>query len=410
MTDRYYSSVATPTTLSSGINNSTTTIVVGSVTGFPTLYPYTLALDFDTALTELVDVTNAAGTTLTVVRAVDGTSATSHSAGAAVRHVASARDYADSRAHENSDSEHGVSGFIVGTGNSQTLTNKTLTSPVINGATITGGTITGATLTTPAITDFTNAQHNHSNAAGGGGLREIVVDNNAIGDVPVRVNAITGTTADLLKLQINSADVVTVGADGDIDSPGDLNMGGSGVIGTGLNVTTGNLAVQSGSLSVSGGATLGSNLGVTGNGTFTGDLSADNFMPGSTTFATVWSANLGTPSIGNGTMEMTYALQGNICTVWFRWTSGPTTTFGTSNNVWQWTLPFNWLSVNRFGGIARSTGTIFRLGYIEALGPNQFIITGDETGFAWGNRNGVPFPTPLGAGLTIHATFSYEIA
>lgn len=66
-------------------------------------------------------------------------------------------------------------GTVIGTSDTQTLTNKTLTSPTINTPTITNPTITGGgswagspTLTTPTISDFTNANHNHSNTAGGG--------------------------------------------------------------------------------------------------------------------------------------------------------------------------------------------------------------------------------------------------
>lgn len=43
---------------------------------------------------------------------------------------------------------HGVSGNIVGTTNTQTLTNKTLTSPTVSSPTITGGSLTGATTIT----------------------------------------------------------------------------------------------------------------------------------------------------------------------------------------------------------------------------------------------------------------------
>lgn len=133
MVVRFYSSVAPETTLSGTINSGATTIVVGDVTGLPGSFPYTLALDYESASEELVDVTAAAGTSLTITRAVDGTNATSHSAGARVRHVSSGRDYRDSRDHENSNVQHGATGAVVGTTNTQTLTNKTLTSPAING-------------------------------------------------------------------------------------------------------------------------------------------------------------------------------------------------------------------------------------------------------------------------------------
>lgn len=127
MTVRYYSSVAAETTLTGGINNVATSITVGSTVGFPSLTPYTLALDYESATEELVEVTAVAGTTLTVTRAIDGTSGISHNAGARVRHVSSARDFTDSRTHENSTTGvHGVSGALVGTSGAQTLSDKTL--------------------------------------------------------------------------------------------------------------------------------------------------------------------------------------------------------------------------------------------------------------------------------------------
>lgn len=129
MTVRYYSSVASEKTLTGTITSGQTTMVVSNTIGLPGLFPYTLAVDYETATEELVNVTNAAGTTLTIDRAIDGTSASSHNAGARVRHVTSARDFADSRTHENSSNGvHGLAGGedIVGTNKVQTLTNKTV--------------------------------------------------------------------------------------------------------------------------------------------------------------------------------------------------------------------------------------------------------------------------------------------
>ena len=150
----YYSNTAVQTTLTGSVSSGALSIGVGATTGFPTSYPYVLALDYGAATEELVTVTSAAGTTLNLgVRGHSGTSAQSHSIGAVVRHVYHAGDAADFRTHEAATSDvHGVTGALVGATQSQTLTNKTLTSPTINSGTFaSGGSFAGTYTGTPTF-------------------------------------------------------------------------------------------------------------------------------------------------------------------------------------------------------------------------------------------------------------------
>lgn len=157
---RYYSATAIPTTLVGSVTPSTTTIVVSATTGFPASTPFILALDYGTPSEEVVLVTAVAGTSLTVTRAYDGTSGTSHNTGAPVRHTWTAMDGNDSRAHEAATSGvHGISALsnVVGTTDTQSLTNKTLVAPTITGTVnlaspnITGTVTGGASYTAPTI-------------------------------------------------------------------------------------------------------------------------------------------------------------------------------------------------------------------------------------------------------------------
>ena len=106
MARRYYSSTAARTTLAADINSSVTTVGVNAVTGWPASFPYTIIIDQDTINEEVVEVTARVGTTFTVTRGVDGTTGVAHSAGAAVNHGVSARDFDEPNVHVNTSVEH----------------------------------------------------------------------------------------------------------------------------------------------------------------------------------------------------------------------------------------------------------------------------------------------------------------
>ena len=167
MTTRKYSSRSQQTTLSAALTSSGTsaTVVSGtSLLGGVTVSAgeiFTVVIDPDTALEEIVDVSAVSTNTLTIVRGRDGSSGVAHSAGAAVRHMAIGRDYREANLHiEAASGVHGVTGSVVGTTDTQTLTGKTIdtASNTITGAvtltgtqTLTNKTLTSPTLTTPAL-------------------------------------------------------------------------------------------------------------------------------------------------------------------------------------------------------------------------------------------------------------------
>jgi len=211
MVRRYYSSNARETQLTGAVNSSATSITVDSPVGYPASTPFLIHVELGTSNEEIMLVTNVAGSTYTVTRGYDSSTAVSHSTGARVVHGVAGIDFTDFADHIDATTNvHGLSGgaALVGSTTTQTLTNKTLTSPTINGGTwnsptlgsgatipsatlssptittpsitnptITSGgswagspTISTPTITTPVIANLSSMQHTHTDAASGGAI------------------------------------------------------------------------------------------------------------------------------------------------------------------------------------------------------------------------------------------------
>jgi hypothetical protein len=214
----YYSSTAVQTALSGSISAGATSVTVGDTTGWPVSYPFIVALDYGVAGEELVKVTNNSANTLTIVRAFNGTSAASHSLGAVARHVYCAQDATDFRTHEVATATvHGVAGTIVGTSDSQTLTNKTYNAGIFSGAWT--GTMAGTPTFSGAI-PFTGSPVFSVNPSFTGsptfsGNPAISLPLAAAGNVGITLQAAAAATGNLLVLNNSTpTPLFTVGAKG----------------------------------------------------------------------------------------------------------------------------------------------------------------------------------------------------
>jgi hypothetical protein len=165
MTVRKYSSISQETTLTSALSSGASTMVVGSSTALLsgiTLTAgetFTVVIDPDTALEEIVDVISPSSTgslTLTITRGtgVDGTSAIAHSAGAKVRHMAIGRDFREANNHiKNETTAHGLTiANVLETTDTNMITTAMLQSNAVTTVKITDLNVTTAKIADSAIT------------------------------------------------------------------------------------------------------------------------------------------------------------------------------------------------------------------------------------------------------------------
>jgi hypothetical protein len=143
---REYVGAAQKAYLTAALGGATSNLVItcDDLTNWPTGVsgrPFYVVVDRNTSSEEKILCASRSGNTITVYddgltngRGADGTSVTSHSINAEIEHVFTATDADEANAHVNTSSAvHGLTGSVVGTTDTQTLSNKTLNNTTFTG-------------------------------------------------------------------------------------------------------------------------------------------------------------------------------------------------------------------------------------------------------------------------------------
>lgn len=304
----------------------------------------------------------------------------------------------------NQDGTHKTASVVTPTG-TQTLTNKTLTSP---------------TLTTPTIASFANANHNHTNSAGGATLGETALSlaDNTTNDVSITKHGFTpkapNDTTKFLRGDATWA-TVTGGVDGwtaasdtwTYASATTFTIAGQDrtstfVPGTKLKLTQ---TTAKYFYVVSSSFSTDTTVTITGGSDYS--LANAAITSPSYSHASVANAFPGwlnyTPTLsGSGSMTYTtttistakFSIQGRMCTVLLNFTG---TTGGTLDNAIKATVPVGTGDASvGVGSYVKDTAAGVGFGRTDGTGVFEFLKS-DETNFG------------SGAGRIIRATISYRI-
>lgn len=261
-----YVNTASTATLSGSISAVDTTCAVTSYSGFPSASFWAI-IARGTPSAEIVQVTNVAGSTLTISRGQDGTSASSHGAGDTFEHVVPATHFTTADNHVSATSTvHGVTGALVGTTDAQTLSNKTYRGA--HTSVYSDVTPAGVTSSFLSTADTAGARDGfvHKNTGADAARAGFQLEQSGTPRFQV-LN--TG------KVYLNPSATPGFENDGTTQLDGTTTMNAAATINSTLNVTgVSTLA----SASVTGNATVGGTLGVTGTTTLgttnTGAISA----------------------------------------------------------------------------------------------------------------------------------------
>lgn len=423
--NRYYSSSYQPTTLAAAITSSgSTSISVNSITGAPSSFPYTMLIDWGLPTQEAVSVTASSGSgpyTLTVTRGIDGTTAQTHLNSAVAVHGVTAEDFNEPQVHislatsgTGINQVHGLANgsSVVGTTDTQTLTNKTL------GATTFTAPVTASTSSSTGdvlvVTNTSSAPTNPNVQLKSASTSDVGLGVGASGDTYSRfqvaasgsLNWGIGSSNTDTTLQRNAAGELGLAAGGNFTVPNNLAVGGSQLSASGSGVFGYNNAATPPSTTPSGGAVTYAESGfMKFRGTdgedyeygagITNVASAGVTIGTSTTTITGLSWSLGTavtyliivslgilPTGSSGTTTINFAFSGTASTVSLNWkflqqgtsnavTMAGGTITGITGNMVSPTNATNYLEMTAFGIITASVAGTLSMTGIGSVGTAQ---------------------------------------